>query len=93
MATTSEEEGAVFESAIKIDPNVSRHNIFDHEEQKVNNQERLDNDINDLDSDYEFNLETDELIGQGINSIEHGFKKINKEEQRKKKMRDFIINH
>lgn len=83
MATTSEEEEEVLDSAIKIDANLSRHNIFDHEEQK-GEERKNDNNVNDLDSDYEFSLETDEMIGQGINSIEHGFKKINMEEQRKK---------
>lgn len=44
-------------------------------------------------SDYSFDENCDEEIGEGISSIEFNFKKINAEEQRRRQMRDFIINH
>ena len=48
--------------------------------------------INDMDDDYEFDQDIDEL-GRYDNSIEYNYRKIDYQRVRRDKVREFILNH
>lgn len=99
LAHNRQDERNVFATEIQIQNiSQSRDLLYDPENLRLpnegmNHQEEQDKkgqDTFDMNSDHEFDIDCDELLHIG-NSLENNFKKVNRDQIKRERVRDFIL--